>query len=740
MNDALLDDVEKAEAHDPGAVYQPLLGDDGTLKNRSRSAEDAEALWAELHGKPAPVSPDASPIANLFKFAAPARPLSNIRPPTYEPPGSPSVRRKKAAGVDLRRHVNMPSLSAMTAGVFTSRGRHVPDASGRVESVDAFLTGLYNYYYHGGVACYVCKELVSLFNTLFTVTLSTFLLGCIDWSKLAGCHHAEPHGCKQPLSAFVTFDFTRSLFATIVLFYLLLFLGYWATRVVAFVAGARDALDMSTFYSERLRIDARQVQTMKWDEVLAQVFALLPSSKSNLSNYVLQVDPAALQTPLDVARRVMRKENYLIAFLNTPAFQVALPLPAWLPTMSSHVLFSRNMEWNLHVCLLDHLLDGAGHLALRDAAVLEKRLVTIGILNLVLTPFLLLFRVIQFFLLSTQEWYVNKTSYLSARRWSPRALWTFREYNELPHVFDTRLGQAYPAAEAYLGLFPAGVVSILASGVSFCAGSIMGVLVALSVVEESILLEVELGNRQLLWYLTVATGAFAFARSFQTAPRFVSGESCEEAMERLAAETHYLPPEWKGHCHTYATRDALLALFPYKAVLFLEECVSVLLTPYLLCFALPPLAEDIVAFCHDHSTTLPGVGAVCRFAEFDFDAYGAEPKMESSFLNFKRNHPSWMGPAEGEALAADLSRFRGEELDKSLRLGDSLLESATLRESIFQSTAPLSLSHQLLQSQAIQMAVGGPQSSEYYWLQKYHERRQRHDEEAKEEMDASLSI
>ncbi|KDO35450.1 hypothetical protein SPRG_00298 [Saprolegnia parasitica CBS 223.65] len=714
MNDALLDDMERAEAegeYDPHAAYRPLLGPDAApLKNRSRSAEDADALWAELHGQPP--AAEASPISlNLFKFGSPLR--NNIRPPTYEPLDSPSMRRKAASGsVDLRRHLNMPSLAAIKSSV-SSRGRHVPDAHGRVENVDAFLTGLYNYYYHGGVACYVCKELVSLFNILFTVCLSTFLLGCLDWSSLANCNQDEIVGCKQPLSAFVTFDMRRSLFATIVLFYFLLFLMYWVTRLMAFASSARDALDMHTFYTEKLRIDARQVQTMKWDEVLAQVLALLPAPKAPKSPqhaasdaYELQIDPQLLATPLDAARRIMRKETTL---------SLSLPLPTWFPTMSSHVLFSRNMEWNLHVCVLDHLFDASGHLGLRDAKALEKRLVTVGVINLVLTPFLLLFRVIQFFLLSTQEWYLHKTSYLSARRWSPLAMWTFREYNELPHVFDTRMGQAYPAAEAYLALFPAGVVSILATGVSFCAGSIMGVLVALSVVEESILLEVELGQRQLLWYLTVATGVFALARTFHATPRFMTGENCEDAMARLAAETHYSPPEWKGHCHTYATRDALLTLFPYKAVLFLEECVSVLLTPYMLCLALPPLADDIVAFCQDHTTTLSGVGAVCRYAEFDFNTYGAEPKMESSFLNFKANHPSWMGPAEGERLAADLTRFRGEEMDKSLRMGDSLLESATLRESMFQ---PMSLSHQLLQSQAITMAMGGPQSSEYYWLQK----------------------
>jgi autophagy-related protein 9 len=295
------------------------------------------------------------------------------------------------------------------------------------------------------------------------------------------------------------------------------------------------------------------------------------------------------RTPLDIARRILRKENYLIAMLESPIFHVALPLPSFL-TLSSHVVLSRNMEWNLHWCLLDHLFDeNHDHVndksndippqhkhrlnpILRDVAALQKRFVTIGMVNVVLTPFLLVFRSIQFFLLSTQEWYVAKTSSLSTRRWSPTALWMFREYNEWPHVFDARMARATPAAEAYLHLFPSGIVSIVATGISFCAGSIMAVLILVSLIEEQILMDIEVVDRPLLWYLTIATGLFVIARTFHphqnysppssstTTSKVRSGahfggfmqgrggvdSACEDAMARLAADTHHFPPAWRG--------------------------------------------------------------------------------------------------------------------------------------------------------------------------------------------------
>ncbi|CAK4647403.1 hypothetical protein LEN26_005346 [Aphanomyces euteiches] len=750
MNDSLLDELEKAEAdqhdlYDPNAAYRPLLEEDraNSMKNRSKSAEDAEALWAELHSQPPQQgAPHMSP-SNIYKFHS--VPASNIRPPANQyhknmSPMSSGILHppKQPANIDVRRHLNLPSLADIKHNWFlTSRGRHVPDDAGYVENVDAFLIALYNYYYHNGAACYMGKEIVQLFNLLFTVCASSFLLGCVKWNELRNCPTSEG-GCKRPFSDFISWHFDGNLFSTVVLFYFMIFFVFWVTRVVAFASNARDVWDMHGFYVEKLRIDAHQIQTMTWDEVVDRLLVLLPQANDrpslthHRSSYQLQVDPKALSTPLDIARRVMRKENYMIACMNSPLFQTELP--SWV-RLSSHVIFSRNMEFNLQMCVLDPMFSSTRP---QSAEELKKRLTVAGIVNLLLIPFLLLFRTIQFFLVGAQEWSANRTMFLSSRRWSPLAMWTFREYNELPHVFDARVSKAYPLAEAYLGLFPTGLVSIIAGGVAFLAGSVMAILVFLSVVEESILLEIEVGSRQLIWYLTIAGWIFLLARSFQVSVRFTTGESYEEAMTKLAAETHHFPTVWRGQSHTFATRDALLALFPYKAVLFLEECASVLLAPYVLCVTLPENAHAIVRFLEEHTVTLPHVGAVCRFAEFDFKAYGGEPKMESSFMNFKRNHPTWTGPQEGEALVSQVSRFREQEMEKSLRLGDTLTPEAMSRtmmgESMFHSTVQLSLSHQLMQSQAIHMALGGPQSSEYYWLQKYHDRAVDH-EEGKEEMD-----
>lgn len=63
-------------------------------------------------------------------------------------------------------------------------------------------------------------------------------------------------------------------------------------------------------------------------------------------------------------------------------------------------------------------------------------------------------------------------------------------------------------------------------------------------------------------------------------------------------------------------------LFAMKVVIFAQEIVSVVTTPFVLWFSLPPCAPALVDFFHDFTLWVPGRGYVCSFAEFDFKRHG----------------------------------------------------------------------------------------------------------------------
>ena len=62
-----------------------------------------------------------------------------------------------------------------------------------------------------------------------------------------------------------------------------------------------------------------------------------------------------------------------------------------------------------------------------------------ALVNLVLSPFLIAFLLIYFFLRHAEAFYHHPSS-AGARRWSALAKWRLREFNELPHYITHRSG------------------------------------------------------------------------------------------------------------------------------------------------------------------------------------------------------------------------------------------------------------------------------------------------------------
>ena len=132
-------------------------------------------------------------------------------------------------------------------------------------------------------------------------------------------------------------------------------------------------------------------------------------------------------------------------------------------------------------------------------------------------------------------------------------------------------------------------------------------------------------------------------------------------------------------------------MFQLKITVFFTELLSVLLTPWILFFSLPPCSATIIDFFREFTVHVDGIGYVCSFAVFDFQlhnnigkdavdatASGNVPagntgarkrqkaqnnasgqkdyKMEKSFLHFKATHPDWQPDLNGSIFLDKVSR------------------------------------------------------------------------------------
>jgi autophagy-related protein 9 len=63
-------------------------------------------------------------------------------------------------------------------------------------------------------------------------------------------------------------------------------------------------------------------------------------------------------------------------------------------------------------------------------------------------------------------------------------------------------------------------------------------------------------------------------------------------------------------------------LFAMKVLIFAQELLSVVLTPFVLWLSLPDCAPAIIDFFREFSVHVDGRGYVCSFAEFNFERHG----------------------------------------------------------------------------------------------------------------------
>ncbi|OJA17312.1 hypothetical protein AZE42_04141 [Rhizopogon vesiculosus] len=574
-----------------------------------------------------------------------------------------------------------------------------------VYNLDGFLQEVYLYYEGKGIYSIALARGLNLLTVGFVIGFSTFLLGCIDYSRI---DHDDTR-----LSD-VVIEHCVSKFSGFTLLFFLLFAAFYAWQIITFVFEVMRLVDMYKFYTYLLRVPDADIPTISWPEIVRRIGAIREENPITAISSAHGTNTAAPATASldahDVANRIMRRENYLIALFNKDLLDLRVPLPPKLKQLlkasddGKGRTLTRVLEWNLRFCLMEYLFDSQGRvrkvfLKNKNRAVLieglRRRFIFMGILNAIFAPFIVLYMLMYSFFRYFDEYHKNPSS-IGSRRYTPFAQWKFREFNELSHLFTRRLDESYPLASMYIGQFPNEKMTIVMRFVAFIASSFAAVLLLASVIDPELFMRFEITpHRTVVFYLGVFGSVLAVARGMIPEDNRVFDP--ELLMTEVIQYTHYLPDEWKGELHSKKVHQEFGELFAMKIPIFVQEIVSVLTTPFILWFSLPPCAPAIVDFFHDFTVWIPGRGYICSFAEFDFKRHGnvrfgapsqnqdermmsREGKMEKSFLNFKAANPDWNPSDPSGSLylsrIADLSARRRLStsrtgLDNTILLNDT---------------------------------------------------------------------
>ncbi|XP_055008147.1 LOW QUALITY PROTEIN: autophagy-related protein 9B [Boleophthalmus pectinirostris] len=556
---------------------------------------------------------------------------------------------------------------------------HVPeglkDSWHHIKNLDNFFTRIYHFHQKNGFACMMLTEFFELVQFLFVVTFTTFLVNCVEYDVLFAnrpVNHTEPghnpmdrNKVTLPDAILPSQQCTQRIQENSwIIFLLIMAATFWIYRLIKVFCNILSYWEIRQFYIKALKIRMDELCNFTWQEVQDRLISLQREHQMCIHKKEL--------TELDIYHRILRFKNYMVAMIN----KSLLPVQLQLPLLGNVVFLTQGLKYNFELILFWgpgslfqnkwnlHPKYKRGGNRLELAQQLSRVILLIGLANLLLCPFILVWQVLYAFF-SYTEIIRREPGSLGARRWSLYGRLYLRHFNELDHELHGRLGRGYKATSKYMNSFTSPLLTVLAKNVAFFSGSVLAVLIALTVYDEDVLTV-----QHILTAITVLGVVITITRSFIPDEHMVWCP--EQLLQCVLAHIHYMPDHWRGNANKSETRDEVAQLFQYKAVFILEELLSPIVTPFILIFHLRNKSLEIIDFFRNFTVEVVGVGDICSFAQMDIRRHGnptwmsegqteasiyqqaENGKTELSLMHFTIKNPRWQPPQESSVFISHL--------------------------------------------------------------------------------------
>lgn len=268
-----------------------------------------------------------------------------------------------------------------------------------VDHLDGFLADVYRYYYGHGFWSIVLFKVLWFLSLLFLVGFSTFMLFCIDYSKLSHSTRLEEvrvPKCTKNLPVYWNF-------------FLFIIVTSLVLNIIAAVRTVPSLWEMRNFYHYLLNIPDRDIQTISWQYVVSRLMALRDANVTTAQDLspehrrFLNGQSKQRMDAHDIANRLMRKENYYIAMVNKDVLDCGINIPF----LGKRQFFTRTVEWNLHLAITDFVFDQQNQIKSHfitsrnrreNINTLRLRFYYVAVINIFCAPFLVAYFVLsQFF-------------------------------------------------------------------------------------------------------------------------------------------------------------------------------------------------------------------------------------------------------------------------------------------------------------------------------------------------------
>ena len=482
-------------------------------------------------------------------------------------------------------------------------------------------TEIYNYYMQRGLLSFIISN-VSNFIIGFIISLSPiFLFGCCQWSKLSSASSLADF--ILPLSSGWC---NSNLFIKICTIMFLIFVFF---NIAQFLFALPTYISLHKYFRDVLEIKDNDLYVIDWNDIIERI---------------AQKDNSRPISVLEIAQEIMRFDNYITAFVTDPS------ILTWkLPYMDApcHFPMTRFFFYLFRLSLNGTVLDADGVSIVSGAqtiripqtqVALNTRFKLIGVIMLIVSPFVFSFEVL-YLVFHYFEAIKNCPGSLSLRRWSTRAKWAIKEYNELPHVFNQRLSKSYYFANMFLDMFPPSSMQPVFKLVSFLCGSMIAIILVIGLATDiSALVAVQIGSgKTLAWLCTVLAGIYGVCNGLVRDESTI--QDPDSLYESVKQYIHYDFTDETNTARSWKTYKKFSDFFQPLWEQVALELSSCIINPIIFLFVLPKKTNAIVEFVRKNSIQHPRLGWICSFSSFDEGSIDQNDfqtcKIKRSISNFK---------------------------------------------------------------------------------------------------------
>ncbi|RLV89158.1 Autophagy-related protein 9 [Spathaspora sp. JA1] len=510
-----------------------------------------------------------------------------------------------------------------------------------ITNMDEFLGDVYYYYCGKGLANIIISRVIDLFILVFILLFTVFLKWGINYEFFIQWRQTQD--THITLSDLIISNFLVDKVPILAKFLLFGFFVYVILRIIQLYFDYNYKLrEIRNFYYYLININDEELMTINWKTIVERLMLLKDynslTSTKDPQHYVNDLSSKVRLNAHDIANRIMRRENYMIAMMNKDVLDLTLFNNRFLSITQNSIL-TKTLEWNLKLCVDNFIYNRNGQVnpsILKDynrnhlAKELSSRFKLAAMINMLLCPFIAVYFVLLYFYRYFNEFKSNPSSLVGSRQFTPFAHWKLREFNELPHFFNKRLRMSIGPANTYINQFPKGYITInVMKLVNFISGALLAILVIMGIWYEDELhsfwaFELTEGKSSLFYISIFGTiWAVTGTTTGNSSTEVSSSESFvydpEASLRYVSQFTHYLPSKWNKKLHTIEVKNSFCELYSLKILLIMNEIFSIVFTPFILWFKISRNSGAIIDFFREYSIHVDGLGYVCYFAMFNFE-------------------------------------------------------------------------------------------------------------------------